>query len=57
MLVSTKQISVKPVWLDRAFQYISNNIKFAKFGQAKQILLNFENGASIEFKLKLKIQF
>ena len=47
----TQELKVGPVGLDRSFYKLSNNIKFAKFGQAKQILFNFKVGVSIEIDL------
>jgi hypothetical protein len=44
-IVSTQDLGVGPVALDRYFPKLSNGIKFTKFGLAKLKWLNFKVGA------------
>jgi hypothetical protein len=39
---------MRPVALDREFQWLSNNIKFTKFGLAKWKLFNFKAWAVLK---------
>jgi hypothetical protein len=46
---STKHFGVKPVWLDRAFHKLSNNIKFVEFGAVDLKPFEFEMDTSLYF--------
>ena len=54
---SSIDFKVRPVWLDQAFHKLSNNIKFAEFGEVDLKLFEFELDTSLYFDRIVLKQF